>query len=147
MNVSQKNINKLQKLQNSAARLVLGKNRRFSGTSALSELHWLNVDARIVFKILLIVFKVVNGICSENIQLQVKHSMGRAGDDILLETPHYKTKFGRRIFDFNGSRLWNALPNYLRAEKDIDKFKKCLKTLLFKNCDQIKDRAYKFVDM
>ena len=147
MNVSQKNINKLQKLQNSAARLVLGKNRRFSGTSALSELHWLNVDARIVFKILLIVFKVVNGICSENIQLQVKHSMGRAGDDILLETPHYKTKFGRRIFDFNGSRLWNALPNYLRAEKDIDKFKKCLKTLLFKNCDQIKDRAYKFIDM
>ena len=53
--------------------------------------------------------------------------MGRAGDDILLEIPHYKTKFGRRIFDFNGSRLWNSLPNYLQAEKDIDKFKKCLR--------------------
>ena len=71
-----------------------------------------------MFKILLLVFKVGNDICSENIKLQFKHSMGRAADDFLLETPHYKTKFGRRIFDFNGSRLWSSLPNYLRAEKD-----------------------------
>ena len=61
MNVSQKNINKLQKLQNSAARLVLGKNRRFSGTSVLSELHLLNVNTRIMFDILLLVFKIVIG--------------------------------------------------------------------------------------
>jgi hypothetical protein len=67
--------------------------------------------------------------------------MGRAADDMLLETPHYKTKFGRRIFEFNGSRLWNSLPNYLLAEKDIDKSKKCPETPLFKNCDEIKDRA------
>ena len=65
----------------------------------------------------------------------------------MLETPCYKTKFGRRIFDFNGWRLWNSLPNYLREEKDIDKFKKCLETLLFKNCDQMKDRAYRFIDI
>ena len=125
---------------------MLGKNRRFSGTSALSELHWLNVDARIVFKILLLVFKVVNDICS-NIQLQFKFPIGRAADDILLETPQYKTKFGRRILDLKGSRYWNTLTNYLRAEKDIDKFKKCLKTLLFENSDQTKDRAYKFLNM
>ena len=68
-----------------------------------------------------------------SLDLDLSHNV-KKGDKLqlktqcmLLETPHYKTKFGRRIFDFNGSRLWNSLPNYLRAEKDIDKCKKCLR--------------------
>ena len=73
--------------------------------------------------------------------------MGRAAHDIMLETPYRKTKFGGGLFDFNGSRLCILLPKYLRAEKNIDKFKKCLKTLLFNYCDQMKDKANRFIDM
>ena len=53
LNISKENMYKLQKVQNSAARLVLGRRRRDSAWSALPELHWLNVEARIIFKVLL----------------------------------------------------------------------------------------------
>ena len=46
------NLNKLQKLQNSAAKLILSRRRRDSAAEALRELHWLNVETRITFKIL-----------------------------------------------------------------------------------------------
>ena len=39
MNISKVNLSKLQKLQNAAARLVLGKRRKESGSDALRELH------------------------------------------------------------------------------------------------------------
>ena len=49
MNIIKVNLSKFQKLQNSAARLVLGKRRKESGSDALRALHWLNVDARMTF--------------------------------------------------------------------------------------------------
>ena len=50
-------INKLQSVQNSAARACLRKFDRISDT--LKELHWLLVEQRIIFKINLICFKIL----------------------------------------------------------------------------------------
>jgi hypothetical protein len=144
MNVSKENLFKLQKVQNAAARLVLGRRRRESARAALRELHWLNVESRVVFKILLLVYKVVNGICSENIKLSFKPFNGRPKDFLLLNTPNFKTKYGKRIFEYNGSRLWNALSYELRTVEDIEKFKKNLKTLLFDGTDELKKRAFQY---
>jgi exonuclease III len=144
MNVGQELLRKLQKLQNTAARLVLGKRRRDSARQALRVLHWLNVESRIVFKTILLVFKVIRGTCSDNLKLQFKQFNRRPGDFLLLETPNYKTKHGKRLFDYNGSRLWNALPYELRMEEDVVLFKKGLKTLLFDGCDDLKNRAFKY---
>ena len=46
---SHDNILKLQKLQNRAAKLILGKEKRESASEALRDLHWLNVESRITF--------------------------------------------------------------------------------------------------
>ena len=142
VNIGRDNLYKLQKLQNAAARLVLGKRRRESASSALKELHWLNVEARITFKILLLVFKVVRGLC--NLKLTYKTFNGRPDDYLLLETPNFKTKYGRRLFEFNGSRWWNALPVHIRSEEDVEKYKKLVKTLLFTNHDKLKRTAFKY---
>ena len=144
MNISQENLRKLQKLQNTAARLVLGKRRRYSASLSLRELHWLNVETRIIFKTILLVFKVIRGTCSDNLKLQYKQFNGRPSDFLLLETPNYKTKHGKRLFDYNGSRLWNALPYELRMIEDVALFKKKLKTLLFDGCKDLKNRAFKY---
>ena len=78
---------------------MLGKNLQFSGTFALSKLLGLNVDARIAFKI-------VNGNCTENMQLQFRHSKARSSDvRNMLETLHYNAKYGGRIFGFNRLHL------------------------------------------
>ena len=142
--MSGENLFKYQKVQNAAARLVLGRRRRDSARSALQELHWLCVDARINFKILLLVYKVVRGICSENLNLQYKSFNGRPCEYLMLDTPVFKSKYGQRLFAYSGPRLWNALPVAMWMEEDIDQYKKSLKTLLFNGNDELKQRAFKY---
>ena len=143
-NINQDNLYKLQKVQNAAGRLVLGKRRRDSASQALKELHWLNVDARITFKILLLVYKILNGYVGQNFGLQYKRFNGRPDDFLMLETPNFKTMYGKRVFAYNGSRLWNALPVTVRAAEDVEKYKKMVKTLLFNGVDELHRKAYKY---
>ena len=143
-NISKENLHKLQKVQNSAARLILGERRRDSGRLSLRELHWLNVETRIVFKIILIAFKVVKGMSPDNLTLKYKAFNGRPSDFLILETPNYRTKYGKRLFEYNGPRYWNALPLDLRMEEDIETFKKRVKTMLFDGCADFKKSAFKY---
>ena len=53
-------LSRLQKVQNTAARLTLRVKRSAHITPVLMELHWLPVEYRVKFKILLQTFKVVN---------------------------------------------------------------------------------------
>ena len=53
-------IEKLQRVQNCAARLVVNARRHDHITPVLRDFHWLPVDQRIVFKILLITYKALN---------------------------------------------------------------------------------------
>ena len=107
INISKENLYKLQKVQNYAARLVLGRRKRESAKEALRELHWLNVESRILFKVLLLVFKVIRGMCSDNLTLKFKSFNGRPDDFLLLDTPNFQTKYGKRLFAYNGTRLWS----------------------------------------
>ena len=144
VNCGSHNIYKLQKVQNTAARLILSKRRRDSATAALRELHWLNIESRITFKILLLVHKVVRRKCPENLTLNYKTFNGRSDDLLKLEEPVFKTKYGKRLFVYNGPRLWNALPTELRMEEDTEKYKKGLKTLLFDGHEDLKRNAFKY---
>ena len=144
VNINKDHLQKLQKVQNAAAKLILGWRRRDSATAALKKLHWLNIDARITFKILLLVYKVVNGLCSENIQLRYKGFNGRTEDYLKLHTPNFKTAYGWRIFEYNGSKLWNELPVDVRMEESIEVYKKKIKTILFDGNTEFKRRAFKY---
>ncbi|XP_072014995.1 uncharacterized protein [Amphiura filiformis] len=55
-------IARLQRLQNWSAKLIFCANKYDHATPFLNELHWLPVKERITFKILLYVFKCINGI-------------------------------------------------------------------------------------
>ena len=144
VNISQENLFKLQKVQNAAAKLILGRRRRDSASSALYQLHWLNIDARIVFKILLLVHKVLRGKCSNNLTLRYKGHNCRPSDEMMLITPQFKTMYGKRLFEYNGSRLWNALPPKVRKEEDTEQYKKKIKTILFEGCCDLKRKAFKY---
>ena len=90
-NMPKNNIYKLQKVQNAAARLVTRKTKRQSMSETLVKLHWLNVESRIVFKMLLLVFKVIHGLCSDNLTVSYKQHNCRPEDFLLLETKRVKT--------------------------------------------------------
>ena len=60
-------INKLQRVQNAAARLICSIPRFSHVTPVLYSLHWLPVQFRIDFKILIITFKAIHGHAPEYI--------------------------------------------------------------------------------
>ena len=55
------NIQRLQRIQNWAAKLVCRASKRDHATPYFKELHWLPVRERITFKILVYVYKCLNG--------------------------------------------------------------------------------------
>ena len=50
-------ISQMQRVQNIAAKLVLGKSKFHSSSECLQELHWLPINKWIQFKVLTLVFK------------------------------------------------------------------------------------------
>ncbi len=66
-------INKLQMVQNAAAR-VLTRTRKYDHISPiLSTLHWLPIKHRIDFKILLITYKALNGLAPQYLSKLLSH--------------------------------------------------------------------------
>ena len=129
-------LQKLQYVQNSAARLIMGTNKRDHIRPVLRKLHWLPIDNRIVFKILLLTFKARAKLAPQYIQDLINDYTPqrnlRSGSKCLLETPNYNLEsYGKRAFSVAAPRLWNSLPMELKTSTSIDIFKKKLKTYLF----------------
>ena len=61
-------LERLHKIQNKAARLVLRKDRKHDSKELLRLLHWLPVQKRVVFKIACLVFKSLNNLSPSYIQ-------------------------------------------------------------------------------
>ena len=98
------------RLQNSAARLVTRTKLRDHITPVLRTLHWLPVPQRITFKILLIVYKIVNQIApaylcdllQQCVPKRVLRSVTK-GPKELLAIPKTKTAtYGDRAFSVAG---------------------------------------------
>ena len=131
-----KSISQLQLLQNSAARVLTKTRRREHITPVLESLHWLPVRFRIDFKVLLLVFKCLNGLGPSYLSdmlLPYRPSRTlRSSSAGLLSVPNVRTKtFGEASFCYYGPRLWNGLPEDLRAAESVDAFKSRLKTHFF----------------
>jgi hypothetical protein len=62
-----KSLQRLQLIQNSAARVLTRTKKSDHITPILAQLHWLPVNYRIDFKILMLVFKALNGLSPNNI--------------------------------------------------------------------------------
>ena len=63
--ISDYNINRLQRIQNSAARIVTNTRKYDHITPILQKLHWLPARQRIHFKISLITYKSINDMAPE----------------------------------------------------------------------------------
>jgi hypothetical protein len=129
-------IERLQRVQNCAARLITGAARRDHISAVLRDLHWLPVQLRIDFKILLLACKCINGTAPVYLRglltLYCPQRALRSADKLLLQEPRSRSvTYGDRAFACAAPRLWNKLPSSLRASSDVSAFKKDLKTFLF----------------
>ena len=127
---------KLQRVQNTAARLICNMNKCNHIIPILVKLHWLPVRYRINFKILLITFKVIHGLApkylTELLTCKTKCNYNlRSTSKILLQQPRIKTlrMLGNRSFTVAASVLWNDLPNLIRSATSINSFKNFLRLI------------------
>ena len=131
-------IDRLQRLQNAAARLIMLRKRRDHITPILADLHWLPVCQRIKYKILLLVFKCFHGLGPSYLTCLIKPYIPtrtlRSSSKHLLQLPSVRPRtvtYGARAFALYGPRLWNDLPMNIRSTSSLNVFKNSLKTFLF----------------
>ena len=130
-------IKKLQHVQNAAARLVTLTTKHDHITPVLFNLHWLPVNQRIIFKILLITYKALNNLAPSYIcDLLTSYTPSRqlrSSSKRLLVSPSSNLKtYGARSFSVASPSLWNALPFEIRNAPSVSFFKSRLKTFLFR---------------
>ena len=129
-------INKLQLVQNAAAR-VLTRTRKYDHISpVLATLHWLPIKHRIHFKILLITYKAPNGLAPQYLSELLTHytpsRLLRSQNSGQLIIPRIsKSTAGGRSFSYLAPKLWNSLPSIVREADTLCQFKSRLKTHLF----------------
>ena len=88
-------------------------------TPLLWSLHWLPVEQRIEFKLLIITFKALKGLMPPYIcELVTPYVHTRtlsSADQSLLCQPKFNLKtFGARSFSISAPTLWNSMPFELR---------------------------------
>ena len=131
-------LDKLQRLQNSAARIVFKAKKRDSATCLLESLHWLPVKARIEYKLSVLCHQYFSGYApsylSDILHVYVPSRDLRSSSDLrLLRVPRVNTMtFGQCSFSFAAPTVWNALPKELRHIQFTSDFKTALKIHLFK---------------
>ena len=132
-------INKLQNVQNCAARLVLGIRKREHITPALKNLHWLPISQRIHYKLSLLCYKSFNSLLpsylSDLLSLYTVSRILRSTSDITrLSLPRYRFEhYGKRAFSRSAPSVWNSLPAVLRETNTTNSLKTHLKTHLFRS--------------
>lgn len=131
-------IKHLQVIQNRACRVIFGLKKRDDVTEKMKSLHWLRIEERIVFKILLLVYKGVNGLAPSYINdllsfnNTVSTTKRRSSLHIsLCESTH------PRAFQTAAPKLWHQLPTSIKSCQSVEQFKRLLKSYLFKKCYNI----------
>ena len=141
MGANDTDIARLQRLQNWAAKLIFLASKKDHATPFLQQLHWLPVKQRVLFKVLLYVFKCLADSApvyltsSLELYKPVPGGLRSATDTTRLKVPKINSRTFKsaadKAFCFNAPRLWNRLPISVRTSISIPAFKKGLKTHLF----------------
>ena len=135
--VSSRNVTRLQRAQNAAARVVVWGSRRRSTNSLclLERLHWWPIEWRAKFKIACITYKTISTNEPAYLHSLLKHHVPsrslRSSDSNLLSVPRVRTCFGSRSFAVGASTIWSTLPSDIRNSPSICCFRRHLKTFFY----------------
>ena len=134
MSLSCTTLHKLQKLQNTAVRLIYNLPPRSSVSDKYVELELLRVNQCIVFKCLLFVHKFFANMVPEGIRnlISVQSDVNR-----LLVVRYYSSSYATKSFSYAAPRYWNKLPLSIRLTNCTATFKSLVKLALLENQNNI----------
>ena len=97
---------------------------------------WLPIQYRIIFKILLLVYKSLNGTSPSYLAQKLHYrshtrSLRSVSNELLMQPRSYTKTYGDRAFAVHAPREWNLIPYEIRKSNTISNFKRSLKPYLF----------------
>ena len=130
-------IQPMQKVQNTAARLILRAPRHQNCTPLLQQLHWLPISEQIKYKTACMCYNAVTGstpsYLSELLHLySPSRSLRSLSDTGMLKIQCFNHKIHCFcVFSHFDPHIWNNIPQDIRHSATLSSFKSQLKTLLF----------------
>ena len=131
-NTSAKNIQRLQRVQNTLARVVAGTKRRDHVRPVLRDLHWLPVTQRIEYKVALVTHKVLSTrqphyLHSLVTEYNPARHLRSQGQRLLARPSGLTSAMTSRSFTRAAEAVWNSLSETVRKVDSDYGFKKLLK--------------------
>ena len=131
-NTTCKNLEKLQKVQNYAARIISGNFDYINvrSISLIRSLKWMTISERCEHFTAMLMFKAINGLVpnylSDSIVMagEAHDRDTRLSESLDVHIPSHNSSALKRSFTYNGSVLWNALPEEIKASDSLFTFKK-----------------------
>ena len=127
------NLNRLQRLQNMAMRVILSAPFRTHIDDMLRELGFMSIRDRIVYNTGCMMFKVIHDLTpmylkNQFVQLNEVHGLNTRGSASgKLYIPKYSSNYGKASFQHKGSVMWNAISRDIREVNTLIDFKMKLK--------------------
>ncbi|KAK3103380.1 hypothetical protein FSP39_018833 [Pinctada imbricata] len=135
-NASKTQLDRVHKLQKSAARVIMDAPPDSPSQPLFDELGWLNIYDRCMFNKGVLLYKIFNNLAPPYLcDLFSKNSNSLytlrsvTGND--LQVPRHKTESFKRSLQYSGVSLWNELPSNIKEASSLFSFKNCLYKFLF----------------
>ena len=129
-------INRLQKLQNRAARIITNSSFDTPSRPLIEGSGWKTIEELIGYESKIMVFKSLNELAprylcnlfTKNSQCSSRNLRNTETD---LRLPKKKSAKGQKCFSFRGAKLWNSLPAESKKASSLNSFKNSIKVQLF----------------
>ena len=121
---------RLQKLQNRAARILTSSSFDADARYLLQRLGWKDLITQRQIQVALMVFKALNDLAPDYLSSMFteRSTSGYVLRDSTnkLNVPLPRTNYLKRSVSYRGATFWNSLPCSLRQEKSLNRFKQLL---------------------
>ena len=125
--------NKLQKLQNRAARFLTFSSYDTSADPLFGQLNWRRLDTQRQIQVATMVYKSIHGLAPDYLgSLFTKYDppYNLRNSENKLAVPLPRTNFLKNSFSYNGAVIWNSLSPCIAANKITSIFSKWLSRFL-----------------
>ena len=122
--------NKLQKLQNRAARVITSSSYDADVNSLFHKLSWKDLNSQRQIQKALMVFKSLNGLVPEYLTSKFvtrnvsNYALRDSANKLVVPFP--RTNYMKNSLSYSGATLWNSLHRNIRESSSIDQFKRLL---------------------
>lgn len=139
INYNQNKLNILQKLQNRAARVILGVNKYTAIKDMLEALGWLSVRQRMIYNTCIFIYKMVNGFAPDylcgRVKIKCNESQYNTRNSSMIQVVSTRTKSAEKTITYVGYNTYNSLPNEVKDQITIPSFKRLLVHYIKNNID------------